>query len=246
MVSLDDRLVIIKVMCIVWESSMFVRNLPNPFSRCWILCPMLILDYKWKCTRMFYLWNILLHSLYVCECTVVAKHQWNWKISSPQLISNKCHNKWLKKKWPKVRAIVKHLLWEGEGGSTGKLCEDSIRQMNGGWLRKIWLFVDRTVKVNTLMLYLFDVLSFYLTWKSIWQLSDEVCLSQMETIDYSFTTNLYSAISPILSSAGVHIKTQHISDTILDAGYGKCWEVTQDFKHDSSFRASAIQIRVRT
>lgn len=34
-------------------------------------CPMLILDYKWKCTTMFYL-NILLHSLYVCECTMVA------------------------------------------------------------------------------------------------------------------------------------------------------------------------------
>lgn len=98
------------------------------------------------------------------------------------------------------------------------------------------------------MLYLFDVLavlsnlicSFYLTWKSIWQLSDEVCFSQTETIDYSFTTNLYSLISLILSSAGVHIKTQHISDSILDAGNRNCWEVTQGFKHNSSFRASEM------
>ena len=66
----------------------------------------------------------------------------------------------------------------------------------------------------------------------IWQLSDEICLSQTNTIDYSFTTNLYSPISLILSPAGVHFKTQPVSDTILDVGYRKCWEVTKDSKLD--------------
>ncbi len=38
--------------------------------------------------------------------------------------------------------------------------------------------------------------------------------------------------------AGVHFRKQQISDTILDAGYRKCLEVTIDSNHDSSFKAS--------
>lgn len=57
-------------------------------------------------------------------------------------------------------------------------------------------------------------------------------------MDESFTTDLYSPNSLILSPAGVRIKTQQISDTILDAGYRKCWEVTKDFKRDSLFKTS--------
>lgn len=54
---------------------------------------------------------------------------------------------------------------------------------------------------------------------------------------------VYSPVSLILSSTGAYLKTQETSDTIFDAAYVKCWEVSHIFgKHDRSLRA-AIRAR---